>query len=143
MNFTGYPQAAAPAFGGYSQISPYGQNYMSPPQMQQQAPQNQIQQTPPSFGVRPVTGREEAVASQVDFGGPGTLMPDLSHGVIYLKRFNQNTGSCDIFDFKIAQPEPPAAAPQYATVEELNALRDEFLNKRAANRGGKKNEPDE
>lgn len=110
-----YP--SAPAYGNYNQISPYGIQYAQTPQQQ-----------PQGFAVRAVTGREEAVAAQVDFGGMGTIMPDLGHGVIYLKRFNSNTGSCDIFEFKAAAQEQ-AAAPQYATLDDLNALRDELLKK--------------
>ena len=116
------PMPAAPVYGNYSPLSPMGTQYMQQPQA---APAPQV----PSFGVRPVTGREEAVAAQVDFGGPGTLMPDLGHGVIYLKRFNPNTGACDLFDFAVRAPEPAAPAPQYATMDDLNALRDELMRK--------------
>ena len=118
------PMPAAPVYGNYSPLSPMGTQYMQQPQA---APAPQV----PSFGV---TGREEAVAAQVDFGGPGTLMPDLGHGVIYLKRFNPNTGACDLFDFAVRAPEPAAPAPQYATMDDLNALREELMRK---GKGGK------
>ena len=75
------------------------------------------------FIVRPVTSREEAVAAQVDFFGPGTLMPDLAHGTIYLKRFNQNTGSSDMFVFSVEQKDEPV---QYATRDDLAQLREEI-----------------
>lgn len=101
------PMPAAPVYGNYSPLSPMGTQYMQQPQV---APAPQV----PSFGVRPVTGREEAVAAQVDFGGPGTLMPDLGHGVIYLKRFNPNTGACDLFDFTVRAPEAAATAREVA-----------------------------
>ena len=91
------------------------QNAQTAPQM----PQNS------GFLVRPVTSREEAVAAQVDFFGPGTLMPDLSHGVVYLKRFNGQSGASDFFTFTVEQPkeEPPV---QYATKEDVEALRVEI-----------------
>lgn len=116
-----YPNTSM--YGGYN--TPYSQQYTQPPQTVQ----------PQGFSVRAVTGREEAVAAQVDFGGMGTLMPDLGHGVIYLKRFNPNTGSCDIFEFKTQMQEQPPAQ-QYATKADLAALREELLKKPI--KGGKK-----
>lgn len=130
MNYNQMP--TAPAYGNYTPLSPMGAQYM--PVQPQQTPQT------PSFGVRPVTGREEAVAAQVDFCGPGTLMPDLGHGIIYLKRFNPNTGACDLFAFPLAQPEQPTPQPQYATMEDLNALREELTRKP---KGGKRGDADE
>lgn len=62
------------------------------------------------YACRPVTSREEAVASQVDFLGPGSIMPDFGHGMIYFKRFNPNSGSAEFYDFAIQQA--PQAAPQ-------------------------------
>lgn len=115
----------------------YGWNGYNPgfmPQMPVQAPQSvpqtQAANNPPAvFNCRPVTSKEEAQAVQVDFFGPGTLMPDLGHGVVYLKRFNQNTGACDIFEFTAQQTKEPEPV-RYATIEDLNALRDELLNAR-------------
>ena len=125
-------------YGGYNPMNTYI------PQMPVQAPQNVPQQqmgnqSQPMFNCRPVTSREEARAVQVDFFGPGTLMPDLGHGVVYLKRFNQQTGSCDIFEFTVQQPKEEPVV-QYATIDDLNALRDELLGSRKA---VKKNDADE
>lgn len=79
------------------------------PQMSQQ----------PSFSCRPVTSREEAQAAQIDFFSPGSIMPDLGHGVIYLKRFNQNTGGSDLFTFVLQQEQPKALEP----ADEMKELR--------------------
>ena len=94
--------------GGFYQ--PYG--YYNAPQPF--SPQSNVM-TPPaattapvaqqSFSCRPVTSREEAVAVQADFFSMGTLMPDLAHGVVYLKRINQQTGAADFFEFAYRQPE--------------------------------------
>lgn len=101
-----------------------------PVQTPQSVPQTQTVNNPPAvFNCRPVTSKEEAQAVQVDFFGPGTLMPDLGHGVVYLKRFNQNTGACDIFEFTAQQTKEPEPV-RYATIEELNALRDELMSSR-------------
>lgn len=86
----------------------------------QQQNQQPVQMPQLSYTVRPVASREEAVAAQTDFLGLGALMPDLAHGVIYLKRFNQSTGTMELFDFRISEPEKQ---PQYATLKDLEALR--------------------
>jgi hypothetical protein len=115
----------------------YGWNGYNPtymPQMPVQAPHGvpqaqAVNNTPAAFNCRPVTSKEEAQAVQVDFFGLGTLMPDLGHGVVYLKRFNQNTGACDIFEFTAQQTKEPEPV-RYATIEDLNALRDELMSSR-------------
>lgn len=110
----------------------YNPTYMPqmPVQASQGVPQTQTVNNPPAvFNCRPVTSKEEAQAVQVDFFGPGTLMPDLGHGVVYLKRFNQNTGACDIFEFTAQQTKEPETV-RYATIEDLNALRDELMSSR-------------
>lgn len=71
-----------------------------------------------NFVSRPVTSREEALAVQADFFGMGTLMPDLAHGVIYLKRINQQTGGAEFYEFVIRQPEQEKQ-PEYVTREEF------------------------
>ena len=82
---------------------------------------------PAGYLCRPVTSREEAVASQVDFLGPGTIMPDFGHGMIYFKRFNPNSGTAEFFDFSIQPPpqaqQPAQAAPAYDPREDIAALR--------------------
>ncbi|MBQ0067367.1 MAG: hypothetical protein KBS60_04180 [Phascolarctobacterium sp.] len=91
----------------------YGQNYYQP-----------MPQPQGTFTCRAVTSREEAMAAQTDYFSMGTVMPDLAHGVIYLKRFNSNTGSSDFLEFKYCQPEQPKPTPQYVTLEEFNAFKD-------------------
>lgn len=110
---------------GYYQYNPYlpqqnGMTYQQQNMYQQpvQQLQQQVQQ-PPGYGCRPVTSREEAVAIPVDFTSPGTLMPDMAHGRIYLKRFNQSTGASDFVEFAAMPETPPAPSPN----DELTALR--------------------
>lgn len=115
-------------YNGYSPMNAYMPQQTFPPP--QSAPvQQPINNSQPMFNCRPVTSKEEAQAVQVDFFGPGTLMPDLGHGVVYLKRFNQQTGACDIFEFTAQKPKEERPV-QYATIDDLNALRDEILNAR-------------
>lgn len=115
-----YPNYMAPSYGSYPNSF---QTAYAP--VQNAAIQNIPQQTNNGFACRPVTSKEEAMAVQVDFFGPGTVMPDIGHGVIYLKRFNSNTGSCDIFEF-VAQAPKEAEPIQYATKEDIALLRGEI-----------------
>lgn len=110
----------------YPYYQPYNNVYGNPCQTMQQSqqiqPVQQPQQTQNGFNCRPVTCREEAVAAQVDFMSAGLIMPDLAHGVIYVKRFNTNTGASDFGEFKYSQPQAETAAldPQkYVTREEF------------------------
>lgn len=104
------------------------------PQQQQyyggyQRPMQQLQPTAPGYVCKPVTSREEAVATSTDYFSLGVVMPDLGHGMIYLKRFNQQTGASDFFDFKLFTPEQ-AAPVEYATKADLDALRAELTPKK-------------
>ena len=109
-------------------------NYQQPAQQMQ--PVQQMQQ--PGYICRPVTGREEALAAQVDFLGPGTVMPDLAHGMIFLKRFNPNTGSSDFLEFVFQQPkqEQPQGG---VSLDDFRALVDRV----AKLEGGVKNDTNE
>lgn len=134
----------------------YNVNYQMPNQMQnvQGYQQNQvyqqgqnyqpsiIQQSNSGYICRPVTGREEAVAMQVDFLGPGTLMPDFPHGIIYFKRFNPNTGAADFAEFRLAPPQPEPKPAQGVTLDDFNALADR-VRKLEKMEGGIKNGADE
>lgn len=94
---------------------------------QQYNPQPQ-QQMSPAFACHPVGSREEAVAAQTDYFSAGLVMPDLSHGMIYLKRFNQQTGASDFFEFRIMQPEEKkeTSTGQYVTIEEFERFQKEL-----------------
>lgn len=107
----------------------YTGGYQRPPQAPQVSPPIQT----PGYACKPVTSREEAVAASTDYFSPGVLMPDLAHGMVYLKRFNQQTGASDFFEFKIYTPEPPAPV-EYATKADLDALRAELTAKRTIKR---------
>lgn len=134
--YAAQPYAQPPRMGEAGQG--YPQPMQSPPAPSQSQMSSFASSGGQSFGARPVTSREEALALQVDFLGPGTIMPDLSHGKIYLKRFNPSTGSCDFFTFLLEQPEEKPAPPavEYATREELRQLREELERLR----GGSLNE---
>ena len=97
------------AYNTYN-YQPYTSGYNTvntPYQPQQQTMQAQQPAQTGGYICRPVTCREEAVAAQVDYFSAGIVMPDLAHGVIYLKRFDPNTGASSFLDFKYAPPAPP------------------------------------
>lgn len=114
----------------------YPQYYQQSPQQPQQQfyggyqrPMQQVQQAPPGYVCKPVTSREEAVATSTDYFSLGTIMPDLGHGMIYLKRFNQQNGSSDFLEFQRYIPEQSAPV-EYATKADLDALRAELTPKK-------------
>lgn len=114
----------------YVPQTPYYQQ-MFPQQNVQQMPQMQPTQMP-NGGLqgRIVTSKEEALGVPADFSGQPVILPDFGHGIIYVKVFNPNTGSADIREFKT---EAPQQVPVYATLEQLNALRDEIASLKAFN----------
>ena len=117
-------QTYYPSYGGfYSPVQPF-QNQMGviPPTAPAMAQKAASAAQQANFLCRPVTSREEAVAVQADFFSLGTIMPDLAHGVVYLKRMNQQTGGADFFEFVYRQPEAEAK-PDYITRQEF----DEFV----------------
>lgn len=152
MNY-GYP-----AYGNYNPIQPFAprndaQGYQQPIQPVQ-APTQPQQGNPPTFFCRPVASREEALGVPVDFMGSPMFFPDLAHGVIYLKKFNPNTGSADMLEFRVSAPQEQRPSEQQATFAPLNdllQLKDDLDNlkteverlKKPAGKVVRKNESDE
>ena len=101
--------------------NPYQQQrpmYQQRPVYQQPQPMPQQQEM---FNVRLASSREEAVATQGDYFNP-TIILGLNHDTIYIKRFNRETGEM-LLDGYIKCPEA-TQTPQYATVDQLQQLRD-------------------
>lgn len=132
-------------YGGYNYqqgFAPYIPPRFDAPQTPQNAPgasqaAGGVSAPPGSqagFLCRPVTSREEALAVQADYFSPGTLMPDLGHGVVYLKRFNPNTGASDIFEFALVQERTVEKADTAETVppailETINSQLDNLIER--------------
>ena len=86
-----------------------------------------------AFICRPVTCREEAVGTPLaDFTRP-MLFPDITHGSIYMKRFNPNTGSSDILTFKLSGPED-APENNYVTRQEFDQFCSNLLRRMTGGR---------
>lgn len=77
-----------------------------------------------SIQARFVSGREEAVASNV-MPGSMFLFHDRANGRVYAKLIDPNTGLADFREYAEVQPSQ-LQAPQYATLDALEALRNEF-----------------
>lgn len=110
----------------YPYTNYYQQMPLSAPQPMQQTVQMQPMQQP-GFTVRGVTSKEEALAAQADYMTAGHVMPDLAHGIVYVKRPNMLTGACDLLTFKLVTPEEEQPA-QYVTMDEFNRFRNEMRN---------------
>lgn len=118
-------------YNAYQQQNPAYNAFQQPQQMYQQSRMDFLQSVQPQQGgiqARPVTGREEAVAATV-FPGTPVLFLDRAHGAVYYKAIDPNTGAAEFVDFTIAQPVQQAS-PQYATLADIEAIRDEMAQLR-------------
>ena len=120
----GYNQ---PQYGG-------GNGYQQPQQQMYQQPRmdymQPVQPQPSGIQARPVAGREEAVAATV-FPGSPMLFLDRTHGAVYYKAIDPQTNAVDFVDFAVVMPaqpvqQPQQTAPQYATIADIEAIRDEM-----------------
>ena len=103
----------------------YGSFGYNPPNFAPPAPQTAQPSVsaPQGFSCRPVTSRAEAEVFQIPFDGSTTYFVDTANGKIYAKTFNFNDGTAPLVTFV---RETAAPAVQYATVDDLNALRAEI-----------------
>lgn len=115
-------------YGGYNPMNTFM------PQMPVQAPQNvpgvqPVNNAAPALRCIPVTSQSQADTFQIPFDGSTTYFVDTSNGKIYAKTFDFNTGSAPLVTYV---RETVVPVPQYATIDDLNALRDELMSKRKA-----------
>lgn len=107
--------------------------YYTPPVSQFNAPQGaqafypmqaQPTQQPSAGGLvcRAVTSRAEAEVFQIPFDGSTTYFVDTSSGNIYAKAFDLNTGTAPL----VTYTRESASPVRYATIADLQALRDEL-----------------
>jgi len=127
-----YPAYFAPQYGTYNPIQPI------PPRLEMYSPQQQqaSQQTsqPPNQGLsaasRPVTSKEEAMGVAADFSGALMVFPDISHGRVFVKRWNFQSGAADFVEFApVAQSVPQQEPAQsqgsaFASLQDLQDLQD-------------------
>lgn len=136
------------AYTYYSPIMPWQQMQPSNPYTLGQPSYQPQVQSPRANTIngRMVTSREEALGVPVDFAGGVTVMPDISHGSIYTKVFNTQTGNADFVEYRRVAPEqsvapaPADAAPvpreEYVTKAQFDELCKEVESLRER-KGGK------
>lgn len=106
----------------YPPYNPY--NYMG--QYQQGQPmQRPVAAPQPGFTMRPVTSREAVVVAEIPFDGSMSWFYDTASDKVYSKAYDFNTGSAPVVSWVREQPAPVV---RYATLEDLQALRNELMS---------------
>ena len=119
--FNGYQPYSMPQGPAFQRPAFQQQPMMYPQQMQ---PIQQPMMQDGMIQARFVSGREEAVASNV-MPGSMFLFHDRAHGMVYAKLIDPNTGMPEFREYAEIQPAQQQP-PQYATIDALEALRGEF-----------------
>lgn len=152
-----------PSYGGYPPLSSMpvtppmmGQTFgpVSPPaQMAPAQPMQPPQQAPQGLSPtsRIVANREEAMGVPADFNGNLMVFPDITHNRVFVKRWNYQTGAADFVEYAPVQPSAAKAdgAAAFVAIDVFDAAIDALqkqitaLQKPAATKGVKKNDPDE
>ena len=132
-------------YGGYPAYMPQQyQPIYTGTQMPLQAPQSPAV-TSSSGAVsggsvmRLVASKAEVVAAQIPFDGGEYYFKDTSNGKIYVKAFNPIDGTAPIVTYSREIEQ----AVQYATVEDIEALRAELEALKKPGKAAKKNDADE
>ena len=105
-----------PQMYGPQPMYPYVGQPMPQPNVPQpvQPMQNNVSS---SIVCAPVTSREEAVATRVEAFGPSYIMPDIGHGMVYFKRFNEKTALADFEEYKKVVPVDEPEQPQQPVID--------------------------
>lgn len=112
---------------------PQGPAYQRPAFQQAQMYPQQMQQPmmqESGLQARFVSGKEEAMAANVMPGMPCCFL-DRANGMAYYKAIDPVTGAVEFRTMKEVQPEQQAA-PQYATLEMLQAMQTDIDQRFAA-----------
>lgn len=115
----GYPTGEIPKPNSQQFYYPYnnyiapGYNYMN----------NKIQQNEQSqfLKCRPVSSKEEAIASQIDLDGSLWVFPSVGNGKIYTKQIS-NDGTAIFNTYTFVKEEQHNDTTEYVTKEEFNKV---------------------
>lgn len=120
-----------PGNNGYMQMpqqmyNPYGNNIFNQPQNYDFLGKinNNSQQRPAQeqfLKCRPVSSKEEAVASQIDLDGSLWVFTDVGNGKIYTKQIN-NDGTATFKTYTFTEDENPYASTEFVTKNEFNKV---------------------
>lgn len=105
-----------PAYQYQPQMGGFGQQMQ--PYYQMQQPQQQAQERPILF--RLVTSREEVKGFPVDFSGQPMGFMTPNQQTMWIKVFNSNTGSADLFEYHRGEMEQTETA--FATKADVEQL---------------------
>ena len=128
-------------FGTYPTYMPQYQPLYSVAQSMQVQPQQTMQTSQQISGpmMRLVASKAEVVAAQIPFDGGEYYFKDTSNGKIYIKAFNPLDGTAPIVTYSREVEQ----AVQYATLDDINALRAEIDSLKKPGKAAKKNDADE
>ena len=107
-------------YGNYPTYFPSFQSAQIAPQSAFQQPA--VNNPPQQSGVRLVASKAEVVAAQIPFDSNEYYFKDTSNGKIYVKAFNPMDGTAPIVTYS----REAEVQVQYATLEDINALRAEI-----------------
>lgn len=93
------------------------------------------------FNCLPVTSKAEAEVFQIPFDGSTTYFVDTANGKIYAKTFNASTGAAPLVTFS-RDAEVVVRPPQYVTMEDFNALKEEIERLKKPTKKEKQNDTD-
>lgn len=114
FQLTGSPQVSIP-YGNIFNPSPY-ENYMGRINNNPTSPQNSSQ----FLKCRPVSSKEEAIASQIDLDGSLWVFTDVGNGKIYTKQIN-NDGTATFRTYAQIENENTYST-EYVTKDEFNKV---------------------
>lgn len=117
-------------FGNSYPYMPQGPVYQRPAYQQYQQPMQPAMMQDGSIQARFVSGREEAVASNV-MPGSMFLFHDRANGMIYSKLIDPQTGMPEFKAYAEVHPEQQQV-PQYVTVDMLQAMQKDIDQRFAA-----------
>lgn len=114
----GNPQVSNNSYGMFTQPSYPPYNMFSG---KIGTPQNTMQNQSQFLKCRPVSSKEEAIASQIDLDGSLWVFTDIANGKIYTKQIN-NDGTATFKTYAYTKDENPYSNSNYVTKEEFNTV---------------------
>lgn len=125
---------------GYSNYPTYFPSFQNAPMPPQSAFQQPAVNNPPQqSGVRLVASKAEVVAAQIPFDSNEYYFKDTSNGKIYAKAFNPMDGTAPIVTYS----REAEVQVQYATLEDIEALKAEIESIKRPIKVVKKHDADE
>lgn len=126
------------AYNTYLQPNGYPQ-YPQYPQRQEYRPMMASQ--PTGLNCIYVTSKAEVDATPTPVDGSTVVFRDIVNDKFYTKAFNMNTGTASVGTYG-READVVAVSPQYVTIEDFNALKEEIDKLKKPTKKEKQNETD-